>query len=75
MTALLYLFLNEALGWSQVVATGVAFLFGFGFRLLAQYFGWEEWEPWEPAPSKAGEKKRETLGKGLEAEFDPSEGG
>jgi uncharacterized membrane protein YeiH len=75
MTAGLYLYLAEGLGWSQVLATAVAFVFGFGFRLLAQYLGWEEWEPWEPAPSKAGEKSRETLGKGLQDEFDPNEAG
>jgi uncharacterized membrane protein YeiH len=70
-TAALYLVLNEALGLSVVVSTILAFFFGFGFRLLAQYFGWEEWEPWEPPELKAGEKARKTLGEGLHGEFEP----
>lgn len=71
MTAALYLIGHEALGWSQVAATAVAFFFGFGFRLTAQALGWEEWEPWEPEDLETGEKKRSTLGQGLKAEFDP----
>ncbi len=74
-TAVLYLVLNEVVGWSQAVATVVAFLFGFGFRLLSQALGWEEWEPWEPAPLEGGEKARKTLGEGLKAEFDTTHGG
>jgi len=70
MTGALYLICHEALGWSQVAATAVAFFFGFGFRLLAQFLGWEEWEPWEPAEVDTSEKKRKTLGEGLRAEFE-----
>jgi uncharacterized membrane protein YeiH len=70
-TAALYLVLNGALGLSIIVSTILAFFFGFGFRLLSQYFGWEEWEPWEPPELKAGEKARKTLGEGLHLEFKP----
>jgi uncharacterized membrane protein YeiH len=69
LTALLYLILHFTLGWSNVAATAVAVLFGFGFRLLSQWLGWEEWEPWEPADAKTPEKARKTLGEGLQAEF------
>lgn len=57
-------------GLSLIVSTVIAFFVGFGFRLLSQYFGWEEWEPWEPEPLEGGEKARKTLGEGLQAEFD-----
>jgi uncharacterized membrane protein YeiH len=70
LTAALYLVLHEALGWSVVPSTGIAFVFGFGFRLLSQLLGWEEIEPWEPAELEAGEKARPTLGEGLKAELE-----
>jgi uncharacterized membrane protein YeiH len=69
MTAALYLICRGALGWSDLVSTAIAFLFGFGFRLTSQALGWEEWEPWEPPDVDTTEKKRETLGEGLRAEF------
>ncbi len=69
MTAAIYLACNEAFGLSQVIATTVAFIFGFGFRLASQALGWEEWEPWEPPELEAGEKPRKRLGEGLHAEF------
>jgi uncharacterized membrane protein YeiH len=72
LTAALYLVTNEALGWSQVVATIVAVVFGFAFRLASQFLGWEEWEPWEP--DNAPEAPRHTLGKGLAAELRPGSG-
>jgi hypothetical protein len=52
-----------------ILSTAIAFLIGFGFRLLSQYLGWEEWEPWEPASAITAQKARKTLGEGLEAEF------
>jgi uncharacterized membrane protein YeiH len=70
LTGIAYLLCNQVLGWSVIPSTAVAFVVGFGFRLLSQYFGWEEWEPWEPAPATEGEKSRKTLGEGLHAEFD-----
>jgi len=73
MTAALYLILKEAMGMSVILSTGIAFVFGFGFRLAAQWLGWEEWEPWEPADLKAGEKAHTTLGQGLRAELDPKD--
>ena len=70
LTAVLYLICREALGWTIITSTAIAFVFGFGFRLTAQALGWEEWEPWEPAALKAGEKARKTLGEGLRAELE-----
>jgi uncharacterized membrane protein YeiH len=70
LTAILYLALHDGFGWSQVAATAVAVVFGFGFRLLAQTFGWEEWEPWEPPELMEGEKTRKTLAVGLLTEFE-----
>ena len=72
MTAGLYLLCHGALGWSEIVSTAVAFVFGFGFRLTCQTLGWEEWEPWEPAEVSTPEKQRKTLGEGLRAEFNTS---
>ena len=71
LTAALYLICHEALGWSEVAATTLAVLFGFGFRLTSQTLGWEEWEPWEPDDLPAGEKTRKRLGEGLRAELSP----
>jgi uncharacterized membrane protein YeiH len=71
MTAALYLILKDAMGMSVILSTGIAWVFGFGFRLTAQALGWEEWEPWEPAELKAGEKAHKTLIEGLHAELDP----
>lgn len=73
MTAALYLILKDAMGMSIIVSTGIAWAFGFGFRLTAQALGWEEWEPWEPAELKAGEKAHSTLGAGLRAELGPKD--
>ncbi len=75
MTAALYLICHEAFGLSQVAATAIAFVFGFGFRLTAQTFGWEEWEPWEPPAARTPEATRKTLGEGLEAEFESGDPG
>jgi uncharacterized membrane protein YeiH len=69
LTGVVYLVCNQMLGLSLIPSTAIAFLAGFGFRLLSQALGWEEWEPWEPAPSKQGEKDRKKLGEGLQAEF------
>jgi len=69
LTGIVYLICNQTLGLSLLVSTGLAFLAGFGFRLLSQALGWEEWEPWEPAPLTQGEKDRKKLGAGLQAEF------
>jgi hypothetical protein len=70
-TATLYLVCTQAFGWSVVTSTVIAFVFGFGYRLISQLIGWEEWEPWEPA--QAPEKPRATLGEGLRAEFVPQQ--
>lgn len=69
LTGIVYLLCNQTFGLSLLVSTGIAFLAGFGFRLLSQALGWEEWEPWEPAPLQQGQKARKTLGEGLKAEF------
>ncbi|HXO17256.1 MAG TPA: TRIC cation channel family protein [Candidatus Dormibacteraeota bacterium] len=70
LTGIAYVVCNQALGWTVISSTILAFFVGFGFRLLSQVFGWEEWEPWEPEPLTQGEKTRKTLGTGLAAEFD-----
>jgi uncharacterized membrane protein YeiH len=72
LTGIAYVVSDQALGLPVVASTAVAFVVGFGFRLLSQFFGWEEWEPWEPAGLDAGEKARKTLGEGLKAELDPA---
>ncbi|HEY6325955.1 MAG TPA: TRIC cation channel family protein [Candidatus Cybelea sp.] len=69
LTGIAYVVFNVALGWSVAVSTIIAFVVGFGFRLLSQALGWEEWEPWEPAPLTEGEKERKRLGEGLQAEL------
>ena len=73
LTAALYLVLHEALGWSALAATALAFFFGFLFRLASQALDWTEWEPWEPVDLLTGEKRRPTVVTGLEAEFGASE--
>lgn len=70
LTAALYLLLHVAAGIALLPATLVAFFFGFAFRLLSQWLGWEEIEPWEPEPLKAGEVPRPTLRQRLGAEFE-----
>jgi len=74
LTGVVYLVFRYTFGWSVIVATIIAFLFGFGFRLTAQALGWEEREPWEPEGLDEGEKARKTLGEGLQAEFEPRRG-
>jgi uncharacterized membrane protein YeiH len=69
LTGISYLVCDQALGLPVIASTAIAFVIGFGFRLLSQYFGWEEWEPWEPATVVQTQKKRKTLGEGLQAEF------
>jgi uncharacterized membrane protein YeiH len=71
LTGIAYVVCDQALGLPVIASTGIAFIVGFGFRLLSQFLGWEEWEPWEPAQLEAGEKARKTLGEGLQAELDP----
>src|SRR5581483_10854688 len=73
LTGIAYLVCNQVLGWDAIPSTAVAFVVGFGFRLLSQFLGWEEWEPWEPAPLTQGERARTRLGEGLKAEFDGKE--
>jgi len=73
LTGIAYLIFNQTFNLDIIPSTAIAFFVGFGFRLLSQYFGWEEWEPWEPADLKSGEKARKTLGEGLHAEFGPGE--
>lgn len=73
LTAIAYLICDQVFGMGVIPSTAIAFFVGFAFRLLSQYFGWEEWEPWEPAPLTEGEKQRKTLGEGLQAEFDRTE--
>lgn len=70
LTGIAYVVSNQVFSVAVIPSTAIAFLVGFSFRLLSQYFGWEEWEPWEPAPLTEGEKERKTLGEGLHAEFD-----
>jgi uncharacterized membrane protein YeiH len=70
LTGAAYVLCTQAFGISVVPATAIAFVVGFGFRLISQALGWEEWEPWEPTDLKTGEKARHTLGVGLQSEFD-----
>jgi uncharacterized membrane protein YeiH len=69
LTGIAYVICAETLELSVVVSTAIAFVVGFGFRLLSQFLGWEEWEPWEPTEAKTPEKARKTLGEGLQAEL------
>ena len=69
LTAILYLALRYAVGMDVVGSTAVAFFFGFGFRLLSQFRGWEEFEPWEPEELKIGEKEHHRLGEDIVAEL------
>jgi uncharacterized membrane protein YeiH len=70
LTGIAYVVCDQALGLPVVASTAIAFVVGFGFRLLSQFLGWEEWEPWEPTALDTGEKARKTLGEGLQAEVD-----
>lgn len=70
LTAILYLACRYAFGMDVIVATVIAAVFGFGFRLLSQFLGWEEFEPWQPTDLKEGEKARHGLGVDLKAEFE-----
>jgi uncharacterized membrane protein YeiH len=74
LTGVVYLLCNQLYGLDVIPSTAIAFLAGFGFRLLSQYLGWEEWEPWEPVSATAAQKARETLGEGLHAEFRDPQG-
>jgi len=69
LTGIAYVLCDQVFGLAVIPSTVIAFFVGFSFRLLSQYFGWEEWEPWEPEPLTEGEKNRKTLGEGLHAEF------
>jgi uncharacterized membrane protein YeiH len=69
LTGISYLVCDQLFGLPVLASTAIAFLIGFGFRLLSQYLGWEEWEPWEPASVVQTQKARKTLGEGLQAEF------
>lgn len=71
LTGMTYIICSQVVGLTTIPATAVAFLVGFGFRLLSQFLGWEEWEPWEPAEVSTVEKVRKTLGEGLRAELAP----
>lgn len=70
LTVIVYLVARYTFGLDVPVSTAIGFFAGFGFRLLSQFFGWEEFEPWEPPELKAGEKPRHGLGVDLAAEFD-----
>lgn len=69
LTCVAYLLCDQVFGLAVIPSTIIAFFVGFSFRLMSQFFGWEEWEPWEPAPLTIGEKERKTLSEGLRAEF------
>jgi uncharacterized membrane protein YeiH len=75
LTGIAYLVCNQTFGLDVIPSTVIAFFVGFSFRLLSQYFGWEEWEPWEPAELTEGEKSRKTLGEGLQAELGAAKSG
>lgn len=70
LTATLYLACRYAFGMDLAVATAIAAAFGFGFRLLSQFLGWEEFEPAEPEELETGEKVRHGLAVDLKAEFE-----
>lgn len=69
LTGIAYVICDQAYGLPVVASTAIAFVVGFGFRLLSQFLGWEEWEPWEPSDLKTAEGARETLGAALKDEF------
>jgi uncharacterized membrane protein YeiH len=69
LTACVYILVHVAAGLDVIASTAIAVVFGFSFRLLAQFRGWEEWEPTEPAQTGVGEKARSVLGDDLAAEF------
>lgn len=69
LTGIAYIVFNQGLAWNVFWSTVIAFVIGFGFRISAQTFGWEEWEPWEPGDLSAHENARKRLGEGLRAEF------
>jgi uncharacterized membrane protein YeiH len=69
LTGIAYLVCDQLFGLNLILSTAIAFLIGFGFRLLSQYLGWEEWEPWKPPSAIEAQKARKTLGEGLQAEF------
>jgi uncharacterized membrane protein YeiH len=73
LTGIIYLLCAYWLNLSHPAATAIAFALGFGFRLTAQYLGWEEWEPWEPPELKAGEKTRKRLGYTVRGELGPED--
>jgi uncharacterized membrane protein YeiH len=70
LTGVAYCVCVSALSLPVIAATAIAAVVGFGFRIAAQTFGWEEWEPWEPQGAGSAEKARKKLGEGLHAEFD-----
>jgi uncharacterized membrane protein YeiH len=74
LTGIVYCLCDQLFRTPVVISTVVAFVVGFGFRLMSQALGWEEWEPWEPAPLTEGEKARKRLSEGLRAEFDTEVG-
>ncbi|HEV7178708.1 MAG TPA: TRIC cation channel family protein [Candidatus Baltobacteraceae bacterium] len=69
LTAAVYLVCDQVFAMNIMASTTIAFIVGFGFRLLSLALGWEEWEPWEPPQSQADEKSREVLGAELKAEL------
>jgi uncharacterized membrane protein YeiH len=69
LTATLYLACRDLAHLSLLPATAIAVVFGFGFRILAQVYGWEELEPRQPAQERAGEKQRGTLVESIHEEI------
>lgn len=70
LTIVVYLVARYVLSLDVTPSTAIGFVFGFGFRLLSQFLGWEEFEPWEPATLKTGEKQRHGLEVDIKEEFE-----
>ena len=71
LTSIVYLICAKYLGLSIYPATGIAFLFGFFFRVAALWFAWEEPLPKLP-PHVVGEViRRETLKEKMAPGWEP----
>ena len=69
LVSVVYIICYEA-GVSIWPATLISFVVGFGFRLLALSFAWEEPEPWMPESIRGEEEARPTLSQRLKGDID-----
>ena len=69
LTGVLYVVCAEALGLSAIPSTAIAFLCGFGFRIISHFLGWEVGTMREPAVARASQSASAPLGVGQRAEL------